>query len=63
MLDCVMTPGILSMPRRSTIINVDRIREMRPRDAGEYDLILDSGKQLTMSRGCRTNLKRLIPTS
>jgi two-component system LytT family response regulator len=48
---------------RSTIVNADRIREMRPRYTGEYELTMDNGKQLTMSRGYKTNLKRLVHAS
>ena len=47
---------------RSLIVNVNRIREMRPRYTGEYELTMVCGKQLTMSRGYRSNLKRLLLT-
>ncbi len=47
---------------RSVIVNVDRIREMRPRYTGEYQLTMMCGKQLTLSRGYRKNLKRLLQT-
>ena len=42
---------------RSVIVNTGRIREMRPRDTGEYHVTLDNGKQLTLSRGYRCNLR------
>jgi two-component system, LytTR family, response regulator len=45
---------------RSVIVNVARIREMRPRYTGEYQVTMDNGKQLTLSRGYRSNLKRLL---
>ena len=48
---------------RSLIVNVNRIREMRPRYTGEYQLTMVCGKQLTMSRGYRSNLQRLLLTS
>jgi two-component system LytT family response regulator len=45
---------------RSVIVNTGRIREMRPRYTGEYDVMLDNGKHLTLSRGFRSNLHRLL---
>jgi len=45
---------------RSIIVNVARIREMRPHYTGEYQVTMDNGKQLTLSRGYRFNLKRLM---
>jgi two-component system LytT family response regulator len=48
---------------RSVIVNTDRIREMRPCYTGEYDVVLDNGKHLTLSRGYRHNLNRLLETA
>ncbi len=45
---------------RSVIVNTGRIREMRPRYTGEYHVTLDNGKELTLSRGYRGNLRRLM---
>jgi two-component system, LytTR family, response regulator len=45
---------------RSVIVNTERIREMRPRYTGEYHVTLDNGKELTLSRGYRSNLRRLF---
>lgn len=47
---------------RSVIVNVNRIKEMRPRYTGEYQLTMLCGKQLVLSRGYRKNLKRLLQT-
>ena len=38
---------------RSTIVNVDRIKEMQPLFYGEYAVILNDGTRLTMSRSYR----------
>lgn len=38
---------------RSTIVNVDRIREMHPLSYGEYAVILHDGTRLTLSRSFR----------
>lgn len=41
---------------RSTIVNVDRIREIQPWAGGDYLAILKSGQQLRISRGYRDAL-------
>ena len=38
---------------RSTIVNVDRIKELQPLTFGEYSVILHDGTRLTMSRSFR----------
>ncbi len=48
---------------RSVIVNVDLIKEMRPRYTGEYEITMLSDEHLTLSRGYRRNLKRLLQTS
>lgn len=44
---------------RSTLINVDRLREMRPHINGEYFLTLDCGQELKLSRSYRDRLPAL----
>ena len=41
---------------RSTIVNLDRIREMQPWFSGEYVVIMKDGTQLKLSRGYRDKL-------
>ena len=43
---------------RSTIVNVDRIKEIQPWAGGDYLAILKSGQQLRISRGYRDALLR-----
>ena len=38
---------------RSTIVNIDRIKELQPLSFGEYSVILHDGTRLTMSRSFR----------
>ena len=45
---------------RSFIVNVSRIRELQPCDSGEYIAVLKNGRELSCSRGCRSQLLRLI---
>ncbi|MBL9128847.1 MAG: response regulator [Verrucomicrobiales bacterium] len=45
---------------RSTIVNIDRVREMQPMFHGEYVVILQDGSKLTMSRGYRETLQHYL---
>lgn len=45
---------------RSTLVRIDRIREIQPWFGGDYVVILQDGTQLTSSRGYREKLKELI---
>lgn len=44
---------------RSTLVNVDRIQELQPLFKGEHAVLLQNGKQLTMTRGIREVQERL----
>jgi len=47
---------------RSTIVNLDRVKELQPLFYGEYAVILQDGTRLTMSRSFRERaFERLIP--
>src|SRR5580658_704553 len=48
---------------RSAIVNVRKIKELQPCESGEYIAILKNGKELSCSRGYRTELQRLIGQS
>lgn len=45
---------------RSTIVNIDRIKELQPLFHGEYVIILKNGTKLTLSRGYREKLDQLL---
>jgi two-component system LytT family response regulator len=45
---------------RSTIVNVERIREIQPWFHGDYAVILQDGRQLTLSRSYRTKVEALF---
>src|ERR1044071_3263970 len=45
---------------RSTIVNIDRIRELQPWFHNEYRVILKDGTQLMLSRSCRKKLGELL---
>jgi two-component system LytT family response regulator len=48
---------------RSTIVNVERIKELRPMFHGDYAVILRNGSRLSLSRGYRDKLQRLLGKS
>lgn len=45
---------------RSTIVNIDRIKEMQPWFHGEYEVHLHNGKRLSMSRGYKDKLNGFV---
>lgn len=45
---------------RSTIVNIERIKEMHPLFNGDQTLVLHDGTQLTMSRSYRENLLGIL---
>lgn len=59
-LSAKLDPDRFVRIHRSSIVNVNRIRELQPCDSGEYIAVLKNGKELSCSRGCRPQLLRLI---
>lgn len=45
---------------RSALVNVDRVRELRTRSKGEFDVVLHDGQQLKMTRNYRAAVERLV---
>jgi len=45
---------------RSAIVKIDKIKELQPWFHGEYRIILENGKQLTLSRNYRSNLQEVV---
>lgn len=45
---------------RSAIVNLDRIEEMKPACRGEYEVVLENGHSLKLSRTYRAELERRI---
>jgi two-component system LytT family response regulator len=46
--------------QRSALVNVDRVRELRPLSKGEFNVLLLGGKQLKMTRNYRAAVARLV---
>lgn len=54
-----LDPEMFLRIHRSTIVNIERIREIRPLQHGEHLVILDGGQRLTLSRSYRKKLDEL----
>jgi two-component system LytT family response regulator len=48
---------------RSAIVNTSRIVELQPRSHGDYTVVLQGGKQLTLSRAYKTGLEAWLKQS
>ncbi len=55
-----LDPSRLVRIHRSTIVNVERIRELQPYFRGELVVILHDGTRLKLSRGCRARLEGVL---
>jgi two-component system LytT family response regulator len=56
-LEATLDPASFVRIHRSTIVNLDRVREMRPLFRGELVVVLSDGTQLRMSRSRRDELE------
>ncbi len=59
-LETRLAPDRFLRISRSTMVNVDRIKELQPMFHGEYAVILHDGTRLTLSRGQREKLSLLL---
>lgn len=55
-----LDPRTFMRIHRSNIVNINRIVEMRPWFTGEYIVVLDGGKELTLTRSYRGRLQSLL---
>jgi two-component system LytT family response regulator len=55
-LESRLDPAHFARTHRSAVVNLDRIRELRPHWHGDYKLILQSGRTLPLSRRYREAL-------
>ncbi|MFL5581462.1 MAG: LytR/AlgR family response regulator transcription factor [Gemmatimonadaceae bacterium] len=56
----LLDPSRFARIHRSTIVNLDRIRELQPYFHGEYVVVLRDGRKLKLSRGYRAALLRAL---
>jgi two-component system LytT family response regulator len=59
-IEAKLPPDKFLRIHRCLIVNVDRIRRLEACGYGEYLVVLRDGKKLSLSRGYRENLDRLI---
>jgi len=52
-----LDPAAFCRIHRSTIVNLDRVRTLKLGEDGEYEVLLESGTSLRMSRGYRKQLQ------
>lgn len=57
-LEDQLDPNRFLRIHRSTIVNVDRVKELNRMFNGEYEVRLHDGTKLTLSRGYRSQLDR-----
>jgi two-component system LytT family response regulator len=62
-LDSQLDPKEFLRIHRSAIVRIDKIKELQPWFHGEYHVILEGGKQLTLSRNYRANLQEAVGNS
>lgn len=55
-LEMKLDPEKFVRIHRTQIVNIDNIKELQPQSHGEYTIILQSGKRLTLSRNYRDRL-------
>jgi len=51
-----LDPAVFTRIHRSTIVNTSRVKEIRPDAHGDYDVVLNDGRMLRMSRSFRERL-------
>lgn len=61
-LEARLDPTQFVRIHRSTIVRLDRIKELEPLFQGDYVLILEDGTRLTSSRGYRDRLQGMLQT-
>jgi len=59
-LEARLDPDQFLRIHRSVIVNIECIRDLRPWFTGEYIVTLKSGRELTLTRTYRGNLRRLV---
>jgi two-component system LytT family response regulator len=58
-----LDPRVFCRIHRSTIVNLDRTQGLELNEAGEYDVLLDNGTKVRLSRRYRTQLESRLGTT
>jgi len=59
-LETILDPQVFQRVHRSTIVNVKRVRRLRPHTNGEYFLTLEDGQEIKLSRSYRDRVDQLL---
>jgi len=59
-LESLLNPNHFARVHRSTIVNIDRVRSLRPHMNGEFFLTLSSGQELKLSRSYRDRVEQMM---
>ena len=59
-MEAKLEPSKFLRIHRSTIVNIDRIRELQQHFNGDYIVVLHDGTELKLSRSRREQLQRLL---
>jgi len=59
-LEAKLDPAHFMRIHRSAIVNIDHIKNIEPWFTGEYVVRMNGGKELTLTRSYRDNLRRLM---
>lgn len=59
-LEAILDPKIFQRVHRSTIVNIKRVRRLRPHTNGEYFLTLEDGQEIKLSRSYRDRVDQLL---
>lgn len=59
-LETVLDPQRFVRIHRSTLVDIERIIELRPLFRGEYQVVLEGGQELKLSRSYRDRLDRIM---
>ena len=59
-LEAILDPKVFQRVHRSTIVNLQRVRRLRPHTNGEYFLMLEDGQEIKLSRSYRNRVDQLL---
>lgn len=59
-IEAKLDPDKFLRIHRSTIVNIDRIKELHPMFSGDYDVVLQTGAKITLSRNYRERFLELF---
>jgi two-component system LytT family response regulator len=59
-LETTLDPELFVRIHRSLIVNIERVRELRPLPHGDYTVVLQNATQLTLTRSYRDRVQKLL---